>query len=219
MQKFQAIIFDMDGVIIDSEALHHESMRAMAAGQGVQLTDTLLDEFIGIPDLQLVEHINRHYLGGRQSVSALLQAKQQAFLQLADRIREIPGAVDFIQRSRPQFAAFGLATSALRANQQLAFDRFGLHRYFDAVVTAEDVSRTKPDPEPYLRAAEQLGVSAQRSVAIEDSRNGVRSAKAAGCHVIGLTTTYPADALLAAGADVVWSSYDEIAAYLPERRL
>jgi FMN phosphatase YigB (HAD superfamily) len=61
-----------------------------------------------------------------------------------------------------------LATSALRANQQLAFDRFGLHRYFDAVVTAEDVGRTKPDPEPYLRAAEQLGVSAQRSVAIED---------------------------------------------------
>jgi beta-phosphoglucomutase-like phosphatase (HAD superfamily) len=93
-----------------------------------------------------------------------------------------------------------------------------LHRYFDAVVTAEDVSRTKPDPEPYLRAAEQLGVSTQFCVAIEDSRNGVRSAKAAGCHVIGLTTTYSADALMAAGADVVWNSYREIAAYLPERR-
>jgi beta-phosphoglucomutase len=214
MQQIQAIIFDLDGVIIDSEALHNAAVAAAVAQHGVTVPDALFDEFMGTPDEVLLDHINRHYLAGRSAVTTLLADKQAAYLQVADQVQAIPGAVDFIQRTRPYFQAFALATSSLRHNQALAFDRFDLHRFFDVVVTAEDVTRTKPAPEPYQRAVARLGFPAAACVVIEDSVNGIRAGKGAGCPVIGLTTTYPAVHLAAAGADLVCASFDAIAAHL-----
>lgn len=214
MNRFHAIVFDLDGVIVDSEALHNEAVAAAAAARGATLPDALFDEFMGIPDEVLLAHINTTYLQGRFSVAELLADKQAHYLQVADQVRAVPGAVEFIHTARPHFRAFGLATSSLRANQLLAFDAFDLHRYFDAVVTADDVTRTKPDPEPYVRAVAQLSLPPNACVVIEDSRNGVRAAKGAGCVVIGLTTTYAAAELTAAGADMICSSFEEIAAQL-----
>lgn len=219
MQNIQAIIFDLDGVIIDSELLHNEAVTAAVATRGVTVPPELFDEFMGIPDEVLLGHINRHYLDDRCSVAALLADKQVAFLQVADQVRAIPGAVKFIQMARPHFQAFALATSALKTNQQLAFDQLDLHRFFDAVVTADDVTRTKPDPQPYQLAVERIGLRTDECVVLEDSLNGVRAGKAAGCTVIGLTTTYPAGELSAAGADQVCASYDEIAVLLLGRTI
>jgi HAD superfamily hydrolase (TIGR01509 family) len=214
MQHIQAIIFDLDGVIIDSEALHNAAVATAVAARGVTVPDALFDEFMGTPDEVLLDHINRHYLAGRCTVTELLADKQVAYLQVADQVRTIPGAVKFIQRARPRFQAFALATSSLRSNQEIAFARFDLHRFFDVVVTAEDVTRTKPDPEPYQHAVARLGLPATACVVIEDSVNGIRAGKGAGCQVIGLTTTYPAAQLAAAGADVVCASFEAIAAHL-----
>ncbi len=214
MPEFQAIVFDLDGVIIDSEALHNEAVAAAVAVRGFQVPDALFDEFVGIPDAVLLDHINRHYLGGRYAVAELLADKQTAYLAVAEQARAIPGAVEFIRMARPHFQAFALATSAMKSNQQLAFDQLGLHHFFDAVVTADDVTRTKPDPQPYQLAVERIGLRAHECVVIEDSLNGVRAGKRAGCTVIGLTTTYPGAALRAAGADVVCTAYDEIATLL-----
>ncbi|MFN3333051.1 MAG: HAD family hydrolase [Caldilinea sp.] len=219
MNHFRAILFDLDGVIIDSEALHNEAVTTAVAAHGVTVPNELFEEFVGIPDAVLLEHINRYYLGGRCNVAELLAEKQAAYLKVADQVRAIPGAMDFIRTARPHFKAFALATSALKSNQQLAFDQLDLHRFFDAVVTADDVARTKPDPEPYLRAVERVGLPASECVVIEDSLNGVRAGKGAGCTVIGLTTTYPAGELIAAGADQVCASYDEIAALLLGRTM
>ena len=217
MPDFQAIVFDLDGVIIDSEALHNEAVAAAVAARGFHVPDALFDEFMGIPDAVLLDHINRHYLGGRYDVAELLADKQAAYLGVADQSRAIPGAVEFIRMARPHFRAFALATSALKSNQQLAFDQLNLHHFFDAVVTADDVTRTKPDPQPYQLAVERIGLRAHECVVIEDSLNGVRAGKGAGCTVIGLTTIYPAGELSAAGADVVCASYAEIAAHLIDR--
>lgn len=214
VNHFRAILFDLDGVIIDSEALHNEAVATAVAAHGVTVPDALFEEFVGIPDAVLLEHINRHYLGGRCNVAELLAEKQAAYLKVAGQVRAIPGAVDFIRTARPHFQAFALATSALKTNQQLAFDQLDLHRFFDAVVTADDVTRTKPDPQPYQRAVEWIGLRAEECVVIEDSLNGVRAGKGAGCMVIGLTTTYPAGELAATGADRVCASYNEIAALL-----
>lgn len=219
MNHFRAILFDLDGVIIDSEALHNEAVATAVAAHGVTVPNALFEEFVGIPDAVLLEHINRHYLGGCCNVAELLAEKQSAYLKVADQVRAIPGAVDFIRAARPYFRAFALATSALKSNQQLAFDQLDLHRFFDAVVTADDVTRTKPDPQPYQRAVERIGLRAEECVVIEDSLNGVRAGKGAGCTVIGLTTTYPVGELIAAGADQVCASYDEIAALLLKRNI
>ncbi|HHY57148.1 MAG TPA: HAD family phosphatase [Chloroflexi bacterium] len=214
MQGIQAIIFDLDGVIIDSEALHNAAVATAIAARGVTVPEAFFDEFMGRPDEVLLDYINRHHLAGRYTVTELLADKQAAYLQVVDQMQAIPGAIDFIQRARPHFRAFGLATSSLRSNQVIAFDRFDLHRYFDVVVTAEDVTHTKPDPEPYRSAMARLGLPAAACVVIEDSVNGVRAGKGAGCQVIGLTTTCPAAQLEAAGADVVCASFTAIQTHL-----
>lgn len=217
MLPIQAILFDLDGVIIDSEALHNEAVAAAVAARGFTVPDAIFDEFMGIPDEVLLDHINRHYLGGRYDVAELLADKQAAFLGVAAQVRAIPGAVEFIRAARPHFRAFALATSALKTNQQLAFDHLDLHRFFDVIVTADDVTRPKPDPQPYQLAVERIGLRADECVVIEDSLNGVRAGKGAGCTVIGLTTTYSASELTAAGADHVCASFDEITVHMMGR--
>jgi HAD superfamily hydrolase (TIGR01509 family) len=211
---YLAILFDLDGVIIDSEPLHNYAVAATLRAYGVELPAGTIDKYIGIPDEVFLEHASQHYLAGRVPMPVLLEEKQRRFLQVEDQLQAIPGVLLFIHHARPYFRSFALATSAQRHNQQLAFDRFDLGGYFDAVVTAEDVRHTKPHPEPYLRAAELLGLPASSCLVIEDSLNGVRAGREAGCTVVALTTTYAAADLAAAGAAHVCTSFQEIAGLL-----
>ncbi|NNE47701.1 MAG: HAD family hydrolase, partial [Rhodothermales bacterium] len=100
-----------------------------------------------------------------------------------------------------------LTTSAIRDNQVKAFELFGLQPYFEVVVTAENVSRPKPHPEPYVMTASRMGVPVENCLVIEDSVNGVRSALRAGCKVAALTTSFSAEILRNAGADSVHNSF------------
>jgi HAD superfamily hydrolase (TIGR01509 family) len=209
---YSAIIFDLDGVIIDSESLHNAAVGAAMQQHGVILPPAIYEEFLGIPDEVLLEHASRTYLDGRVPAATLLADKQRIFLQLQDQVTGIPGAVDFIRSVRGQVASLALVTSSLRHNQELAFAQFGLAPYFDVVVTAEDVTQSKPHPEPYLTAVVRLGIPAGECLVIEDSLHGIAAARGAGCRTLGLTTSYSAGALYEAGADSVCSTYAEIAA-------
>ena len=208
----QAILFDLDGVIIDSETLHNAAVAGALAERGVHLPASIFDEFIGVPDAVFLAQASERYLGGSVPAATLLQRKQEIFLQSQDQVQAIPGALEFLQSVRPQVAATALVTSSLRHNQELAFARFGLAPCFDTVVTAEDVTQTKPHPEPYLTAVVRLGLTAAECLVIEDSLNGLAAARAAGCRTLGLTTSCSAEALAAAGADFVCTSYAEVAA-------
>jgi HAD superfamily hydrolase (TIGR01509 family) len=210
--SYSAIIFDLDGVIIDSEALHNAAVAAAMELYGVTLPTAIFDEFLGIPDEVLLEHASHTYLGGSVAAATLLADKQRIFLQMQDRVTSIPGAVDFIRQVRGRVGSLALVTSSLRHNQELAFTKFDLAPHFDVVVTAEDVTHAKPHPEPYLTAVVRLGIPAGECLVIEDSLHGIASAQAAGCHTLGLTTSYGSDALSAAGAEIICTSYAEIAA-------
>lgn len=211
---YRGLIFDLDGVIVDSEALHNDAVAAAVRAFGAELPASLFDEFMGSPDEVILEVASQRYLEGRVSAATLLEAKQRLYLEVQAQVRAIPGALDFIPAARACFEGVALATSSLRVNQALVFARFDLARWFDAVVTAEDVTHTKPHPEPYLRAVAALGLPAAQCVVLEDSVNGIRAAREAGCDVIGLTTSFPAEALRAAGAGHVCTSFVEIAAVL-----
>jgi beta-phosphoglucomutase len=116
--------------------------------------------------------------------------------------------------SRRRFSALAVTTSAIRRDQAQIFQRFDLHRWFDAVITAEDIQRAKPDPEPYLKTAAAVGLDPALCWVIEDSTHGIRAAKGAGCFAVGLTTAFTAEELRHAGADVVVDSFAELAALL-----
>jgi beta-phosphoglucomutase-like phosphatase (HAD superfamily) len=98
----------------------------------------------------------------------------------------------------------------LQENQQRIFEIFNLSPYFSTIITGEDIINGKPHPEPYLKTAEKLGVAPANALVIEDSLNGVRSGKAAGCRVIAITTSFPREPLMELQADYVVDSFAEL---------
>ena len=214
MTDLKAIIFDLDGVIIDSEALHEEAARMAMSRYALDAASLDFDAFKGNTEQDVFEYVVEANDADHVSAADLIALKQRLYGDLLDRLQPVSGALAFIERLARVGVALGLTTSSLPENQQRAFDKFDLYRYFDAVVTAADVTHAKPHPEPYLTTAQRLGVAPAYCLVIEDSTHGVRSARRAGCRVAGLTTTFGKVALAEAGAEVVVDRYDELARHL-----
>ena len=184
-----ALIFDMDGVIIDSNPLHRESWTQFNRRYGVETTEAMLLRMYGRRNDDIV----RDYFGdGLPSleVEARGKAKEQLYREmLSDRLEAslVPGLRPFLEAH--QGTPMAVASNAEPENLNFVLDRAHLRPYFQVVVDGHQVQRPKPDPEIYLRAAQLLSVAPSRCVVFEDSHSGVAAALAAGMKVIGLTTT------------------------------
>lgn len=203
-----AVIFDLDGVIVDSEPLHQEAFRRVLRHAGIDLA--VLDDwhrFVGTADRPaLAAVLEGHEASGR--LEELLDLKAAEFLGLiasADPIYpEVPGLVADLAARYPLAVASGSLRSAIDGVLGLQ----DLRRHFRFTVSVQEVARGKPAPDLYLRAAEALGCDPSDCVAIEDSVPGVTAARAAGMRVIAITNTTPAERLMA--ADAVVTGYDRI---------
>jgi HAD superfamily hydrolase (TIGR01509 family) len=212
--RFSACIFDLDGVLINSEPLHLEALRLVFVQHGIPLPPDGFEPFIGRTDLDVFVASTGGLDLDELTPDRLVNEKHLAYDRLSDTLEMMPGVRDFIDQVTAGGLKLGLATSSVALSQRRAFQRFGLDRHFQAVVTADDVARTKPDPEPYLLAAEHLGCDPADCIVIEDSANGIRSAKGAGCYAVGLTSSFPASVLVDAGADAVVDHYQALARHL-----
>jgi len=217
LADFDALIFDMDGVITDSETLH--MLAEIAACREIGGFDPPPEdwkEFNGRSAEDNFRIIYGRYGGGQEpDMPALMAAKVHEYKRIVEQgLPTVPGAIDFLKRVRPLIGKMALCTSSDSAIQQDIFRRLVLAPYFDVVVTADQVRHAKPHPEPYGCAVEKLGFLANRCLVIEDSDNGIRSAKAAGCVVAGITTTFPADVLKSCGADVIFNTYEDLSRLL-----
>ncbi len=216
-QALQAVIFDMDGVIIDSEPLHERAQRIVFEENGLDVPLSIHGDFKGKTEEDVFEFVVREFGPGRDR-RELVQQKHRIYRVLMEDLRPIDGALDFIAGLHADGTRMALTTSAIRANQQKAFRLFDLDRYFEAVITAEDVERPKPSPDPYLITVKRLSLPAALCLVIEDSLHGVRSAKDAGCRVAALTTSFQADDLRRSGADLVAEGFDELRALMMDGR-
>lgn len=216
MNQFPALIFDMDGVIVDTEALHAEAKRTAFEYYQIEVPENLYAEFRGRSDADMVEQVVKEYGAAHLSAADVLNYKHAVFSTLHEKIAPVEGVLEFIRLARRHFDKLAVTTSATKDNQEFTFDKFGLVPFFDVVVTAQEIRQTKPHPDPYLVTTRQLGLDPASCMVIEDSKNGILSAKAAGCVVVAITTSFSASELKETYAeyDYVVDSYPELASLL-----
>ena len=214
MPRFSAIIFDMDGVIVDSEPVHERAFRDIFAELGHGTTHGVhFPDYYGKSDVTLWrDFVARHR--PPRPLDELVAWKQRRFLEILGESEPIfdtlPGLVVGLA------ARFKLAVAS--GSPHVVIDAVlgleDLRRHFGAVVSVQDVARGKPAPDVFLEAARRLGVAPASCCVIEDSIAGVQGARAAGMGVIGITTSFPRPTLLEAGAHHVVANHAEIAALL-----
>ncbi len=203
----KAVIFDLDGVIINSEEAHVTAEKTVLAKYDLVIEDHDWSTFKGKTAAGMFQGIVEKY--GVQHVSAeeLVAEKEKLLSLIVSEAALFTGFQELIAALRSIYK-IGLTTSSSEPLQEAIFNKFALHPWFDAVVHAGMVTKGKPHPEPYLLTMHKLGVQPADCIVIEDADNGVTSAKKAGATVIAVTHSLPKEAL--AHADYVVDSLQEV---------
>jgi beta-phosphoglucomutase len=212
MKALHAIVFDFDGVIADSERLHLRSYQEILAPEGITMsTEDYFNRYLGYDDVGVFKAVGRdnNVVMDDHRVSDLIARKGQRYESLAAAGEILfPGAADFIRAAVAADVPIAIASGALTHEIEDVLDRAGLLPLFPVIVGADQTERSKPDPEPYqaafgrLRAHTGRDLVAWRSVAIEDSRWGLVSARGAELRCVAVTNTY-SHAELRADAELV----------------
>jgi len=211
----RAVVFDFDGVLVDSEPLHYRALRDCLAAEGIGVDeDEYRRVYLAYTDREAVRiALERAGLGyDADRVERLCAAKARAFESVRGQVPVFPGARELVRLLAGR-APLAIASGALRSEIDALLDGAGIAGAFRVVVSADDVRHGKPDPEPYRLAVERLnqalpGLAPADCVAVEDSVAGIASARAAGLRVVGVTHSYPAERLRL--ADLVVSSLEEL---------
>ncbi|MEI8205413.1 MAG: HAD family phosphatase [Kiritimatiellales bacterium] len=195
-----AVIFDFDGIIVDSERLHWAAFNKVLEPLDRKISwPEYIKTLIGFDDRDTFRHAIP--LLGKNALAGLIEKKAAAFQELleSDGAAALPGAVDLIKHLSGKIP-LAICSGALRADILPVLKGLDIETAFDAIVTAADTHISKPDPAPYKLAAKKLGVTS--GLAIEDTQAGITSAKGAGLNVLAVTNSYPAEALTQADAVV-----------------
>jgi HAD superfamily hydrolase (TIGR01509 family) len=207
----RGVIFDMDGVIIDSGAHHRAAWDALLAELQVRPEGEYWRLTIGRPAEEAVCLLLGKALPPEEA-RRLATRKREHYAGFARRgTLPVPGAPDFIGSIRRRGLPVALATSATLADVDRLLGGLALRRLFDAVVTAEDVRLGKPDPEVYVKAALGIAIDPVHCVVFEDSLVGVQAARTAGMQVIGVTTAHSEAELREVGALAAIPSFEGLA--------
>ena len=205
-----AAVFDLDGLLIQTEELWHEVREGLARDRGGRYDAEAQRAMMGMSSPEWSRYMHEH-VGVPESpeqIAAEVIARMEQ--RYRDQLPLIDGAVDAVRRLATRWP-LGLASSSNRPLIDLVLDLSGLGRWFRVTVSSEEVARGKPAPDVYLVACRGLGVEPARAAAVEDSHAGIRSAKAAGMRVVAIpNTTFPPDDEALAEADVVLASLQDL---------
>ena len=204
-----AIIFDMDGVLIDSEPAHKLAKERAFARFGITLPEAIYDQYKGSTDETVMNQVVPTIPGLNVDAQEMLRLKHQEFEAIEHTALPIDGAKEFVNWAKTKFR-LALATSATARNRQVTLKVLGLTDSFDYIVDTSGFSRPKPDPEIFQIALRGLNAEPANSLVIEDSLNGVIAGKAAGCRVVAITTSFSAALLRKSGADDIVHNFQEL---------
>jgi HAD superfamily hydrolase (TIGR01509 family) len=201
----RAVVFDFDGVLVDSEALHFRAQRDALLTAGIVIEkDEYYSHYLAYDDRGAIRiALERHgQSSDRERVESLARIKAQRYADLLPEVPFFAGARELVRALSADYP-LGVASGALHREIEAILTAGGLRDAFAAIVGADDVGRTKPHPEPYLTAMKRLaprapGLLPAECLVFEDSVPGIASGLAAGMKVVGITNSYPADKLRSA---------------------
>jgi HAD superfamily hydrolase (TIGR01509 family) len=198
----KGIIFDLDGVIVDSHPAHKQAWRELLASLGREVSESQLEFVV---EGHKRDEILRHFLGdlSGEEVRRLGQMKDGFYRRVAHEVKLISGAAEFISAAKLAGLGLAVATSAGRRRAEETLRSFGLMGTFPVLVTGDEVRAGKPDPEVFQRAADGLGLGAEHLLVCEDAVAGVQAAKSAGMRCLGIATNGRRELLRDVGADWV----------------
>ena len=203
-----AVIFDMDGVIVDSNPAHKKAIKQFLEQHGKSVSDEYLrNEVFGRTNREWLRRTFEEI--SEERIEQYIQEKEQIFRDMfAKTIKPLQGLRRFLNSLTGHQIPTAVATSAPKVNADWVLDKTGLADYFSVVLHEGDVTHGKPHPEMYLKAAGRLNIQPEHCVVFEDSLSGVEAAKSAGTIVFGVTTTHSRDEL--SRTDYVISDFTEI---------
>ncbi len=205
----KAVIFDMNGVIVDDELVHELAFKQICANFKIDVTHRVyLDCCVGKTDFEGFETLFKKHKIKMPPIQKLVKQKSALYQKLIlKHAKTYPGVISLIKKLSKKYP-LALATSSIKKEVLATLQYFDIKKYFRVIITADDVAHGKPNPEPYLLAAKKLKLAPRECIAIEDSINGIASAKAAGMACIAITNTYPKNRLTQ--ADLIVSKFSEI---------
>jgi len=187
IKMLKAVIFDMDGVIIDSEPMHNKAYNDMFNDVGIEVSKAFYESFTGQSTINICKHLCEHF-NLKESPETLVAIKRKHykhFFYTNSDLGLIDGVLKLIKDYHNNGLTLVLASSAAMTSIDQIFDRFDLNRYFKDKLSGGDLKQSKPHPEIFINAVKATGFTKEECIVIEDSTNGVKAAKAAGIFCVG----------------------------------
>lgn len=209
LTSIQAVLFDMDGTMIDNMYLHKHAWQEFTKRRGIEITDEEFKvKFPGTKSRHLMQMIFGQQTSEKDIEKLTNEIEELYRTMAAKEIEPIPGLLELINRLKQKRIKLAVATSAPKGNRDLVLKTLGLQHTFDVIVGEEDIQHGKPDPEIFLKAAQALHVSPTHCLVFEDAPFGVEAAKKAGMKVLALLTSHTQDELN--DADMLIRNFEEL---------
>jgi len=214
-KDLKCIIFDMDGVIIDSEEIHKKAYYETFVSIGVNVSDQLYKTLTGSSTINAFQKLVTHFNLDLDPEKLVLEKRKKYvnFFENDPTLHLVEGVEEFIKYSFNRGFTLVLASSSAMVNIDRVFNRFDLNSYFTAKISGADLRASKPHPEIFEKAAILGKTSKEHCIVIEDSDNGVKSANDAGIFVVGYKNPIVEDQTLE-NADFIIESFDELKSYI-----
>lgn len=201
-----ALLFDLDGTLVDTDHLHLEAFNQLFAEHGINVDRaTYTAQIMGKPNTGIAEMFLPHMPAAESA--ALLSRKEALYRTMVDVLEPIPGLIELLDWAAARKIPCGVVTNAPRANAELVLGALGIAERFQTMVIGEELAQSKPHPLPYLTGLARLGAEAAHSVAFEDSSSGLRAAFDAKIPVVGMMTALSETAFQEMGATLAVADY------------